>query len=636
MKEEEYTECSRIMACLQNESDLWQHFVQGLAVFFIEKLHNDSAKEIAEEQPVQEDSVKGIAEQPTRTIITRTQDLREALDLDAPFGGRAIALEDEDEEPAIKIGCSGFENANTISSTKPILRSYMPEDLPKDLSDWIDNFYNHLPPELHTESQIKFARFFSMANVEWKYMSRASRQLQGLGTYVPKKLQEANRSCDWFWENGRPSHTVYYPSTPVANNKIPPLFHHRNFLGYPVHHKSSTPAAVSLWLAFTSHKKHVFHRFSRQGVIASQATKLVDPFVYRGPKTALWHSGTELRNAVVGLVEKVYSGQGTWLYDSYDEDDEVPIIAELIGGYVYHNGASTGKLQEPHWMCRNDWEDTIINDGKSSYTPKPTRKNPDEVFERSPSKLRTVVFADYATEEVMPVVSTLQPRKKDNIDIDSDIIVVDGWSKPKSSNEEDTTKYTPTTKAAYQTRFSEDNHRSNAAKPNSTVISPHVAAETDNTDSIAKPLGKYAKDNEQHNVACRPAENHADTASDIERDTESQDEVSAIDCKIDSFPSESDTNPMLAVAVTIAERSSKSFEETAEPTPPSGHFTSTTSPPSTESVAEMLVEETDTAPVLPACNLTTKLVAGAATAWKTVSIRCWQWFSSWFFGGKPT
>ncbi|MCJ1427720.1 hypothetical protein MMC29_005625 [Sticta canariensis] len=126
MIEEEHTEHSRNKTCLQDESELWQDFVQGLAGSVFEKLiHNDSAKEIAEEQLVQEDFAKVIAGQQKRMITTCTQDLREALDLDSYFGGRATALEDEDEEPAIKTECNGFENFNTISSTKPILRTYL-------------------------------------------------------------------------------------------------------------------------------------------------------------------------------------------------------------------------------------------------------------------------------------------------------------------------------------------------------------------------------------------------------------------------------------------------------------------------------------------------------------------------------
>ncbi|MCJ1262812.1 hypothetical protein MMC22_002682, partial [Lobaria immixta] len=97
-----------------------------------------------------------------------------------------------------------------------------------------------------------------------------------------------------------------------ATAKAVAAFHHLNFLGHPVYHKSSTPAEVSFWLAVTSHKKQVFHGFSRQGVINSQATKLMDPFVYLGPELGpddiFELSGTDLTNVVAGHVKKAYAG----------------------------------------------------------------------------------------------------------------------------------------------------------------------------------------------------------------------------------------------------------------------------------------------------------------------------------------
>ncbi|MCJ1427693.1 hypothetical protein MMC29_005598 [Sticta canariensis] len=327
------------------------------------------------------------------------------LDLDAVFGGSATDLEDEDEEPAptkTTTGGSSANGAKSSRSTKSILRSLLPEDL----SGQIDEFQDELPADFHEESQRTFARFFSEANVEWRHMWKASKELRESGVYVPKKPKEADRSCDWFWDNGRPSETKSAPSVQAEadENELP--FHHVNFLGHPVYHKSSTPAAVSLWLVYTSGGNHPFHPFSRQGVIMSQATKLIDPFVYFGPEDLLAHSGTELRNAVVGLVERLYSEEGTWPEDEDDENDELLRNPEdWIRKCVKNNGTFPCALQAPYEMYRVDCEDTIINDGKDSHPPKPPRRNPDEAFNCTPSKLRTVELADHASVKVAEVGS---------------------------------------------------------------------------------------------------------------------------------------------------------------------------------------------------------------------------------------
>lgn len=294
---------------------------------------------------------------PSTASRTYSQHSLETLDLDDIFGGSATDLEDENEEPMITTTAdSGSDDAK--SSTPSI--TY---------------------PQHFLEN-----------------------------AYKPKAPEPSDRSSDCFWENGRLSDSEYFPSVPVDRNRIEPLFHHLNFLGHPVYHKSSTPAEVSLWLAFTSHKKRIFHPFSRQGVTTSQATKHIDPFVYLGPEALLKSSGSELRNAVTGYVEKAYDSLGTWLYDSLvDEDENVPRTAELSRSYVYRDWDSTGELQAPHWMCRDDCDDTIINDdGKGSYTSK-TR-----YFKRTPSKLCDVEFADYESAEVTPKISCMRPLKEDS------------------------------------------------------------------------------------------------------------------------------------------------------------------------------------------------------------------------------
>lgn len=228
MEEEEYPDNSGVVICPLDESALWQDF-GGIAECVPEELAHDGTTE---------DNTEDSVEDRGRKVVTRTQNSLETLDLDVVFGASATDLEDEHEEPMIIRASSGFENASTLTSTISILRSH----LPQDLSDEINDYYSNLPPEFHEESQRTFAEFFSAANVEWEYMSVASKQLKSLGAYIPQSLEEADRSCDWFWENGRPLDTESLPSVPVVSGKIERPFHPLNCLGHPVYQKSSTPA----------------------------------------------------------------------------------------------------------------------------------------------------------------------------------------------------------------------------------------------------------------------------------------------------------------------------------------------------------------------------------------------------------
>lgn len=302
-------------------------------------------------------------------------------------------------------------------------------------------------------------------------------------------------------------------------------FHHLNLLGHPVYHKSSTPPEVSLWLAFTAHKKWVFPSFSRQGVIASQATKLIDPFMYSGSEDLLQYSGSELRNSVVGLVHKAYTDEGAWCSDRYGEDEPVPKTSGTDEGYVYDYRDATGGLQEPHWMSRDDCDDTIVNDGKGSSTPKPTRKNPDEASKYTPSKLSIVESADYGSLEAEAEEPCLQLPKKasavlgpQNVDEEASVIPSQADEDieyvSESSYEEDTTDYTLTwntrpkpaenPRAGYLARWSEDK---------------------DNSESITQWLESSDELYEQGNVTSVSEEGQKCISSDIKIDHQVEDAV---------------------------------------------------------------------------------------------------------------
>ncbi|MCJ1468173.1 hypothetical protein MMC07_006801 [Pseudocyphellaria aurata] len=362
-----------------------------------------------------EDRSEESAEDKARAIITCQQHSLETLDLDTVFGGTVTDLEDEDEESTITTDRDS-DDTNITPPNVSMLRSYVPEDISNEIDDW-DKILTDEYPQLLEESQRLSAQFLAKANAEWRWMVDASKVFGELNAYKRKDLQPADRSRDWFWENGRPPNTKCSPSVPVDTVEIEPEFHHVNFLGDSVYEKSYTPPEVSLWLAFTSHQ-YISNPFSRKAVITSQATKWIDPFYYFGPNNLLESSGTELRNAVVGYVSKAYGWQGTWSGDDLDEDEERPMLADWDDENYHPNNDWRGNLQAPHYLGRYDDGDVTINDdGKGSYTFKSTAS---KHTPSTPSKLRVVENAHNACEEVTPIVSCVQAPEEDGDAKESD------------------------------------------------------------------------------------------------------------------------------------------------------------------------------------------------------------------------
>ena len=119
-------------------------------------------------------------------------------------------------------------------------------------------------------------------------------------------------------------------TTPEAATHHPlPNLHHLNFLYEEVKNKSATPPEVSLWAAIThsrllKEKQGLPWACSTKAILIAQAWQYVDPYSYAGPIELLMLRGTQLRDAVTGYVDKVYEKCGTWGYDFYDDDENVP------------------------------------------------------------------------------------------------------------------------------------------------------------------------------------------------------------------------------------------------------------------------------------------------------------------------
>lgn len=390
-----------------------------------------------------------------------------------------------------------------------------------------------------------------------------------------------------------------------------PKFHHLNFLGNPVYHKSSTPPEVSLWLVVRALEKPVFHPFSRQGVINSQATKLIDPFIYSGSVDLLQTSGGKLRDVVTGLVHKTYNGQGTWRFDRYDWDETKPRNSQFDKGEVYKCKNNLSALQKPHWMSRDDCEDTIVNDGKGSFPPKPFRSNPDEAFTPTPSKLCFVESADYGSLEAEPVMPCLQSSEEASAvvelelgdeevevisgQLDEDIEAVDdnsyGSQSSESSYEKDTTDYTSMWNTPPKPV---ENHSAAylAQRPEDTD-NPSLAPEIASADSVAQWLDASAGLQKQEDVASVSAEDQESTASDNEWDQQAEDEVSASDLAAECFSPVSDATLLLVTSLSVndeRESLAEAVEESKDSSPLTSSLStgsiSSSSSHSNESMAE--------------------------------------------------
>ena len=171
--------------------------------------------------------------------------------------------------------------------------------------------------------------------------------------------------------------------------------HHYSFIGHPVMCKTSTPPATSL--AIISGKPKL-----KEGYLLNQddlhrhamlynAMHLVDPVVYRGSADLLYDlKGTELENAVIGLVNKAYSGHGYWQGDHYDDYDDVPEYDPLnVHQYdedeMYFN--ATSRLYYLTQPQPPDNVDDPVNEAKRKQTRR-------EDFTCVKSRLSQMVSAD--------------------------------------------------------------------------------------------------------------------------------------------------------------------------------------------------------------------------------------------------
>lgn len=211
-------------------------------------------------------------------------------------------------------------------------------------------------------------------------MHFAMQHLRQPGFAQVRILQKADRSLAWFQQffssgSARANQIIELGkaedltgskelvpvfTTPEAATHHPlPDFHHLNFLYEEVKNKSATPPEVSLWAALThtrllNEKQGLPWACSTKAILIAQAWHYVDPYSYSGPVELLMLQGTALRDAVTGYVDKVYDTFGTWGYDYYDEDENVPKIPTEVQGWCRWSENEKYEVVRPFHMGDGD------------------------------------------------------------------------------------------------------------------------------------------------------------------------------------------------------------------------------------------------------------------------------------------
>lgn len=342
----------------------------------------------------------------------------DVIDLEAAFGGSATDLEEEFEDvnsqPAAVCVATASLTEEDTGFKSPNLRQHIPDD--------IEERTNYICQTRFSDGDghvVAGGWALAKACAQWEYMSEAARENKRLGLFKRQGVipEEVSKSCATSWEKGecpmgKPS------ARPLAalDETAPGPCHHINFLGEPCATRSNTPPEDSFWAVITSNNRFHHETFSRQGVIVAQANKLVDPFEFDPAACDLSQlAGSELRDAAVGKVRKVYLDCGTWVDDVYSTKDHVPVplsYESMMSKCVYWKGTYRRySLQQPHRINNLlDLEDLVVNKGEI-IPPKRHYREPNDLFLSSPSKLCTMELVEDEEPEARPMIPYIRAMR---------------------------------------------------------------------------------------------------------------------------------------------------------------------------------------------------------------------------------
>ena len=187
------------------------------------------------------------------------------------------------------------------------------------------------------------------------------------------------------------------------------VIHHYSFIGHPVMCKTSTPPATSLAIISGKPKLKEGYMLNQDDLhrhaMLYNALHLVDPVVYRGSADLLCDlKGTELENAVVGLVNKAYSRHGCWQEDHYDDYDDAPEY-------------------DPLNVRQYDEDEMYLNATSRLYyltQPQPHKHADDSVNEAQRKQSRRENF----TRVKSPLSQVMSAHEEDDAQVDDYFVVV--------------------------------------------------------------------------------------------------------------------------------------------------------------------------------------------------------------------
>ncbi|EXJ84671.1 hypothetical protein A1O3_05341 [Capronia epimyces CBS 606.96] len=157
-------------------------------------------------------------------------------------------------------------------------------------------------------------------------------------------------------QNNRQSHLIewYERWTQYEEYTIEEMegscIHHFSFFNHRVYSKSATKPATTI-AVLKSSSKHLAMTDARDlriPITVSWASRFLDPVRYTGdPEILDAMRGTELENAVMGHCDKLYTGNGWWLYDQWSQEDDLPLLDPLATdkyqrGHTIINGCAEG------------------------------------------------------------------------------------------------------------------------------------------------------------------------------------------------------------------------------------------------------------------------------------------------------
>lgn len=311
---------------------------------------------------------------------------------------------------------------------KPLTRGYLSQYLRAGTEAEINDIWLASPLSSKTRLTFNEADDLALALWRWHQMCLKTKELRISGVFVPPRLGGREGDIDerssWFHPTNLMTEGIrkeipqevnldrvpftppYKKDTKGEDQETMP--HHFNLDNKPMYCKTYTPPEVSLWASYHGLKPK-YRAESRQGVMVSQALKFVDPYYYHGPPEHLSQKGAKLREAVIGLVDKVYTPYGVWMYDCFDLDETVPRSTEEFPGWVDSNRQI---LQDSRILDPQD-DENVTRDNNDSY---PRESNIYETWRR-------LEALDLASEnKPMPESNTKPPRWVESLDL--------AWDKP--------------------------------------------------------------------------------------------------------------------------------------------------------------------------------------------------------------